>query len=60
MFGQDSKYLEFAQRESAQVHGEKIEGLSLLSRKQSRNQVDLVRLRAGHRDHSRQWKEKVT
>lgn len=47
MFGHDSKYLEFARRKSTQVPGEKIEGLSLLSRKPSRSQVDLLGLQHG-------------
>ena len=51
MFGQDSEHLEFAQRKSTQEHGEKIEGLSSLSRKQYGSQVDLLGLRAGNKDH---------
>lgn len=53
MFGQHSEHLEFAQRKSTQEHGENIERLALLSRKQYRSKVDLLGLRAGNKDHLR-------
>ena len=60
MFGHDSKYLEFARRKSTQVPGEKIEGLSLLSRKPSRSQVDLLGLQHGKEKPLEAAGEKVT